>query len=263
MHQIENEEIEEFKKKELSDSNKIDIFGQMGCDNKPPTLVNRYTIPKISEYDELCAKMQKLNYKQRQIVMHVLHYFKTSRTPFNIYLAGSAGVGKSTVIDAVFNVVNHYFSKTPGNNPDTLKVLLCAPSGKAAFLIGGVTLHTAFALPFGQFGGQMPELSADMANSIRVKLFDLQLLIIDEISMVGSRMLNRIDTRLRQIKGVNENFGGVSVLVVGDLKQLRPVLDKYVFENSSTTNLSILVDSPLWSDFYYFELTEIMRQKMN
>ncbi|KAJ8915563.1 hypothetical protein NQ315_012447 [Exocentrus adspersus] len=49
--------------------------------------------------------------------------------------------------------------------------------------------------------------------------------------------------------------------VVGDLKQIPPVLDKYVFESSSSTDLTVLVDSPLWSEFYYFQLTQVMRQK--
>ena len=88
--------------------------------------------------------------------------------------------------------------------------------GKAAFLIEGVTLHTAFALPISQFGGPMPELSTEVANTIREKLFNIKLLIIDEISMVGSTLFSRVDSRLRQIMGVNTPFGGISVLIVGD-----------------------------------------------
>ena len=103
-------------------------------------------------------------------------------------------------------------------------------------------------------------LIADMANAIREKFFNLQLLIIDEISMVGARLLSRVDTRLRQIMGINKIFGGVSVLLVGDLKQLPPVMDKYVFENSSTSKTTVLVESPLWEIFVDYELTEIMRQ---
>lgn len=93
----------------------------------------------------------------------------------------------------------NYFDDIPGEKNNSVKILLCAPSGKAAFLIGDVTLHTAFALPITQYGGQMPELSADVANTIRENLFELKLLIIDEISMVNSTMFSQIDTRLRQI----------------------------------------------------------------
>ena len=54
---------------------------------------------------------------------------------------------------------------------DKPKIILCTPSGKAAFLIGGVTCHTAFALPVTQFNKQMPELSSDIANTIREHFF--------------------------------------------------------------------------------------------
>ena len=79
--------------------------------------------------------------------MYILHCFKTENTPFNIFISGSAGVGKSTVINFIYQRLNIYFNFIPGNQLDRLKILLCALSGKAAFLIDGVTLHMAFALP--------------------------------------------------------------------------------------------------------------------
>ena len=124
--------------------------------------------------------------------------------PFYIFLSGSAGFGKSTVINAIYQTISYYLSKLPGEKQNVMHVSLCAPSGKAAFLIGGVTLHTAFKLPISQNSRQMPDLSLDLANTIRVQLFHLKVLIIDEISMVGARMLSQVDTRPRQIKGVNE-----------------------------------------------------------
>jgi hypothetical protein len=132
----------------------------------------------------------------------------------------------------------------------------------ASFLIGGITLHTAFSLPLNQFGGQMPDLQADIANSIREKLINLKLLIIDEISMVGSTLFNRVDTRLRQIMGIDEPFGGISVLVVGDLNQLAPVKDTIIYKMNSTCDFTDLIGiNPLWELFSLYELTEIMRRK--
>lgn len=164
-----------------------------------------------------------LNNKQTVFVYHVLHSMKTnSNIPLRIILSGSAGVGKSTVIRSVFQTVTYHFDNIPGPNTDSIKVLLCAPCGKSSFLIGGVTLHTAFALPVQQFGGQMPELSHDTSNTISEKLRDLKLLIIDEISMVGSTLFCRIDTRLRQIMVINESFGGISVIVCGVMNPLPP-----------------------------------------
>ncbi|XP_077265248.1 uncharacterized protein LOC143899122 [Temnothorax americanus] len=205
--------------------------------------------------------LRELNDKQREITMHVLYCFKTGKLPIRLFISGSAGVGKSTVINTIYQVLLNYFDDMPGKNNNKVKVLLCAPSGKAAFLIGGVTLHTAFALPVTQYGGQMPELSEDVANTIRENLFELKLLIIDEISMVGSTMFSRIDTRLRQIMGQDKSFGGVSVLVVGDLYQLPPVMDTSIYLPPKSCMLSVFSENVLWNEFELFELTEIMRQK--
>lgn len=154
--------------------------------------------------------------------------------------------------------MTHFYDNQAGpQRSDSIKVLLCAPSGKAAFLIGGVTLHTAFALPVQQFGGDMPELSNDTANSVREKLIDIKLDVIDEISMVGSSLFGKVDTRLRQVMGVSEAFGGVSVLVVGDLNQLPPVMDSLVFKFPKQNQFAGLFNdpNPLWELFQFYELT--------
>ena len=81
-----------------------------------------------------------------------------------------------------------------------------------------MTLHSAFLLGSGKYTGFQP-LSHDRLNTLRSKLSKLTLVIIDEVSMVGSNMLLEIHKRLQQIKGVSDDvtFGGVSILAVGDL----------------------------------------------
>lgn len=166
----------------------------------------------------------------------MLKCLKTDQVPFQFFLSGAAGVGKSTVINAIYQLVSHHFDNTHGNQLDSIKVLLTAFSGKAATIIKGTTLHTAFALPVNQFGGELPTLSNDIANTIRVKLVNLKLLIIDEISMVGTKILHWLHQRLIQITVRNLPFGGISVIVVGDLHQLPPVGDKKVFVPFSNPN---------------------------
>ena len=90
--------------------------------------------------------MNELNIDQRDIVLHVLHCFKVDKLPIRIFLSGSAGDGKSKVINTIYQLLSIYFNEIPGEKTDKPKIILCAPSGKAAFLIGGVTCHTAFAL---------------------------------------------------------------------------------------------------------------------
>ena len=97
-----------------------------------------------------------------------------------------------------------------------------------------MTLHAAFLLGSGKYAGFQP-LSHDRLNTLRSKLSKLTLVIIDEVSMVGSNMLLEIHKRLQQIKGVSDDitFGGVSILAVGDLYQLPPVAQAPLFSTVS------------------------------
>jgi PIF1-like helicase/Helitron helicase-like domain at N-terminus/OTU-like cysteine protease/Helicase len=258
---IIDEEADDEIADRLPNDQEIDIFGQVG-DEKPNAKGKiRFTAPKLISDQDIKELMTKLNEQQREFVMHVYHCFKNSLTPFQIFLSGSAGVGKSLVITTIYQLLTKYFNICIGGNQDTIKIVLCAFSGLAAFLIGGTTIHTAFALPIQQSGKVMPELSSDIANTIRVNMIDVKLIIIDEISMVGYKMLCQIDMRLRQIMGQRTlPFGGVSIITVGDFNQLPPVGQSPVYKIVKNP-LDILAGNCLWTDFKFYELTQIMRQK--
>ena len=103
-----------------------------------------------------------------------------------------------------------------------------------------------------------------MTDTLRTRLSRLMLLIIDEISMVGSNMLFEIHKRLQQIKDVSDDavFGGVSILAVGDLYQLPPVCQTPLFRTVSDCYAQLYGSGSLWVDhFLVLELTEIMRQR--
>ena len=223
-----------------------------------------FNVPNRMSEDEFLLMCRKLNLIQHRIFMHTLHCFKTNKQlPMYLYIGGGAGVGKSTVIRALYEGLVRYFNSLPSTNPDAIKVLLAAPTGKAAHNIHGMTLHSAFALPVMEFGGEMPNLSSDVLNTLRSKLLCLKLIIIDEISMVGSKILSQVNSRLKAILDTSLDFGGVSIICVGDFHQLRPVKDSYVFQipNSGTESYDLLVGPYLWEKFSFVELTEIMRQK--
>ncbi|CAF4877058.1 unnamed protein product, partial [Rotaria magnacalcarata] len=173
-----------------------------------------------------------------------MNLIKNDDKQFFHFINGGAGVGKSTLIKAVYQSILRFYNSLPGSNPETNRAPLCAPTGKAATLIDGMTLHSFLSLPVNQCKHKLVKLDNDISNRIGVKLKDLQLLIIDEISMVGFTMFQHVDARLQQIMRTKKPFGGISVIVLSDFNQLRPV-----------------VDNPLWSLFELFELTEIMRQK--
>ncbi|XP_071491265.1 ATP-dependent DNA helicase PIF1-like [Diadema antillarum] len=149
--------------------------------------------------------------------------------------------------------------QTEGSNPEVRKVLLTAPIGTAAFNINTTTLHSTFFLPLGQ-SNSYKKLGDDKRNTLRAHLYEFEILIIDEVSMVGSQMMMTVDQRLREIKGIDEPFGRTSVLAFGDFYPLAPVCQRFVFEES--VDIFTRLAGSLWEDhFHIAELTEIMRQK--
>ncbi|XP_046810029.1 uncharacterized protein LOC124420612 [Lucilia cuprina] len=213
----------------------------------------------ISELD-LKTSICSLNYKQRMYLQHLLQNVMEN-VCFYEYVGGGAGVGKSRLIKTIYQSVTHRLNNIPGANPELPKVLLTAPTGKAAFGIGGYTLHSLFSLPINQYSGDVRPLSSDLVNSLVTKFMHLKLIIIDEISMVGSRMLGYLDSRLKQIFKTTQPFGGISILVLGELKQLPPVGDKWIFSSNSSNPYGTIVGGALWDLFRFYELTEIMRQR--
>jgi hypothetical protein len=235
-----------------------DIFLEMGINTRTEK-VEHFNVPKLIPDDDYQRLMRSLNNNQRKYTLNVMNLIKDGDQQFFHFINGGAGVGKSTLIKAVYQSILRFHNSLPGSNPDAIRVALCAPTGKAAALIDGMTLHSFLSLPVNQCKHKLVKLDSDVSNRIGVKLKDLQLLIIDEISMVGFTMFQQVDARLQQIMKSKQPFGGISVVVLGDFNQLRPVGDKYIFQFNNSYNA--LVDSPLWSLFKLFELTEIMRQK--
>ena len=138
------------------------------------------------------------------------------------FLTSGAGVGKSVVIRALYQTLYKILNLKDGEYPYDKRILLCAYMGFAAFNISGQTIFSVFHKKM--YKGTN-HLSADELNTFRIKYRHLKVVIIDEISMVGNKMLSFTDTRLQQLTGSKAAFGGLSVIDVGDLYQLKPVSD--------------------------------------
>ena len=204
-------------------------------------------------------KVQLLNLEQMQFFYHVLHEVKMQIQPLRIFLSGGAGVGKSFVLNTLYQAVTKYFNQLSGKNPDDIRAMKVAPTGKAAFNINGNTIHSAFNIPVSQGFNYLP-LDNDRLNTIRKQYKTLKIIFIDEISMVGAGLFNFLNQRLQQIMGTQSPFGGLSIIAVGDLFQLQPVFDKWIFEGSSSEYSTFATN--IWQEHFQFcELLTIMRQK--
>lgn len=190
-----------------------------------------------------------------------------NHTSRHIFLTGKAGTGKTTFL-------RNIIAKTHK------RAVIVAPTGIAAINASGVTIHSLFQLPFGAFvprivpGQHLPSgvpyntpksLVRHLSmNAIKRRiLLDMELLVIDEVSMLRADLLDAIDFVLRFIRKNNHAFGGVQVLFIGDLYQLPPVV-----KNQEQELLSKFYQSPFFFDALslkpnppiYIELEKIYRQ---
>ena len=209
--------------------------------------------------EEYRRQMRTLNRKQSEFVMDVLHHAKTSDEPICRFLSGGAGVGKTHVTMLLYQSLYRYFNKRPGIDPDKPCILLMAPTGKAAYLIRGNTLHSALKIPVNQ-KLQYKSLDTDSLNTLRTQMMGVKYIFIDEVSMVGSGMLAFVHKRLQEIMGSARDFGGLSVIFVGDLFQLKRVCDSFIFKNNCAGYAPLATN--LWQqNAKMFELTTVMRQE--
>ena len=170
----------------------------------------------------------------------------------SLFLTGKAGSGKTTFLHQI-------------TRDGTKRIVVVAPTGVAAINAGGMTIHSMFQLPFGlhlpgvQRGGHQRKFARKKIRLIQ----SLDLLVIDEISMVRADLLDAVDEVMRRYRDPLRPFGGAQLLMIGDLHQLPPVVKP---EDWST--LSQYYESPFFfsslalqqTDYIAIELKHIYRQ---
>lgn len=186
--------------------------------------------------------------KQLELAFNFVRY-----TGQNIFLTGKAGTGKTTFLKSL-------------KERSPKRMIVVAPTGVAAINAGGVTIHSFFQLSFApQIGiereqtGQM-RFTRQKINIIR----SLDLLVIDEISMVRADILDAVDRVLRRFKNSKKPFGGAQVLMIGDLQQLAPVIKneewdllKREYETGYFFSSKVLRET----SFVSIELNHVFRQQ--
>ena len=176
-------------------------------------------------------------------------------TGANLFLTGKAGTGKTTFL-------RQLKERCPK------RMIVVAPTGVAAMNAGGVTIHSFFQLPFGPYlPGRQAEgdarkfykFSKEKTQIIR----SLNLLVIDEISMVRADLLDAVSDVLKRHRRSPKPFGGVQLLLIGDLQQLAPVV-----KDEEWGLLQSQYASPFFFDsrdlasipYWQIELTTVYRQ---
>jgi ATP-dependent exoDNAse (exonuclease V) alpha subunit len=168
----------------------------------------------------------------------------------NIFVTGRAGTGKSTLLS--------YLVENTQKN-----VAVCAPTGVAALNVGGVTIHSLFGFPFGILGEQ--DIARHLNRRTREVLAALDVLVIDEVSMVNADLMDAISKSMGIARGRRKiPFGGAQIVMFGDPYQLSPVPGNneeraYMSENYQSP---WFFDAHVWREdsLERFELGEIFRQ---
>ena len=165
-----------------------------------------------------------------------------------IYLTGAAGTGKTTLIERV-------------KDECLLKKMIVAPTGVAALNIGGSTINSAFRIGFDTF----PVIQESKDPRFKKLLKNLELLIIDEISMVRAPMLDAISETLQIHRNSSKPFGGIHVLACGDLFQLPPVVkeneETAIFERYESVYFFSADNFQAIESPSFFELVSSFRQQ--
>ena len=184
-----------------------------------------------------------------------LAYRFVQYTGKNVFLTGKAGTGKTTFL-------RNLRQQSPK------RMVVVAPTGVAAINAGGVTMHSMFQLPFGIY---LPEYrhapsSQQSKGFTREKLNILRsidLLVIDEISMVRADLLDSVDDILRRVRRSSQPFGGVQLLMIGDLQQLSPVAREEewdILKQHYQTPYFFSSHALMQSDYVTVELKKVYRQ---
>lgn len=195
----------------------------------------------------------KIENPQLEMAFNFVQY--TNR---NVFLTGKAGTGKTTFL--------HNLKKVSPK-----RMIVVAPTGVAAINAGGVTIHSFFQLPFGPFtpaqndedskeNRNVQKFTREKTNIIR----SMDLLVIDEISMVRADVLDAIDDVLRRYKNKHKPFGGVQLLMIGDIQQLAPVIkdDEWAILRQWYNSIYFFSSRALnMTEYIGIELKHIYRQK--
>ena len=212
--------------------------------------------------DAFVSSIRKLNVQQNNLFQKITQVIQNDlngdEKKLLLFITGGAGSGKSFVLKLLVEHIKRCYGPTVDLMLKPSFVEVAALTGVAARQILGKTLHAVFYLPI-EKGNCRPytRMTGLKLEQERRKWRNIHWLIIDEISMVSYENLRMIHLRLQEFKNNNHLFGGLNILLFGDIMQLPPVKGNWCFMQPAWCSAEI----NLWHQFSFCELTLNMRQR--
>ena len=237
----ENEQVEKNNEEELEieEPEEVKDFEKTYGDFE--NVARKEETEKLS-FEELKKQIRSLNIGQRMFFNDMLERFSLPLgclEPILVHIQGCAGSGKSYLIKTLIEGVKYITEKRKVSiDPKQPTVVVGAPTNNAASIIGGKTIHSLLGFGFLDEESAYIETNGPQAKDLPWSFENARLMVLDEISMVGSNLFSKISLRLQEILTLIpewkfRSFGGLDMILLGDLYQLPPILDRYIFLNST------------------------------
>ena len=289
----EDEDDLESKEEETTSPEQIEEFNSWAKQQAKKDLSKLKDFVNICSIDELRSNISSLNYQQRRLFDDVLERMVSddiNEKTFYLFITGNAGTGKSHLVQILSEAIKSVKLKS-GVDLKKPSILITAPTANAAFIIGGRTIDSVLGFsPSDQ--KRYVQTNPGRLSQMKFQYEDVEVIFIDEISMVGSAKLSKIHFRFQDLAdGENKLkfMGGTSLvasgnyliysfhvnlkinsgayhihkimLISGDLWQLPPIYDVYITENNCLDGRPEFSPSHWKENFKIYYLTEKMRSK--
>ena len=227
--------------------------------NKQLDNVKQYT--NLQDTLLLRKTISNLNSQQSKIFHDVIEREvcrNDEKEPYFLFIAGEAGTGKSFLMRVLMEGIKHVNARA-GRELNKPTIIAMAPTANAAFIVGAKTIDSALCFSRSK---NYTKLNGAKEANLKFLYEDVTTLFCDEISMVGSSKLTKINYRMQDLADGKDKYkfmGGRSFIATGDMWQLPPVKDKYIFEKNHLDGRPSCCPSHWDSNFVIYYMTEKMR----
>ena len=256
--EMDENPLETTSEKELKD------FDKWAKDQAKKSLKGMTQFISLESPLEFRKKICQLNDQQRKLFDDVMERETSTdvdKQPFFVYVAGAAGTGKSHLLRILVEGVKQVNVKA-GNELEKPSILAMAPTANSAFIIGAKTVESALHLSGNNYSYK--KLSGNQEAHLKFLYDDVSTIFCDEISMVGSGKFTKINFRMQDLADKNQRtefMGRKNFIAGGDMWQLPPVKDRFVYEKNKLDGRPSCAPSHWTEHFTIYYLTEKVRSQ--